>query len=127
MLAREAHIVHWFREVQGVYPVTTEALKKRTAEYRNWVDAYARNHNIPVEKATNGVKKEDYVRPYLKPREKENRYGVFFIFRSMEQGPCFNPIMPKYPTDDPDYRIIRRQRKQYTHLYFYIRDEVLGR
>ena len=34
--------------------------------------------------------------------------------------------MPKYPTADPDYRIIGRQRCRYTHYYFYIRDEVLG-
>ena len=34
LLAREAHIVYWFRNVLGVYPVTTEALKKRTEEYR---------------------------------------------------------------------------------------------
>jgi hypothetical protein len=35
-------------------------------------------------------------------------------------------MMPRYPTEDPNYRIIRRQRRMYTHLYFYIRDEVLG-
>ena len=126
LLAREAHIVYWFREVQGVYPVTTEALKKRTEEYRNWVNAYAKNHKIPVERATKGVKKEDYVLPYLKRMEKQDKYGVYFIFQSMEQGPCFDPMMPKYPTDDPNYRIIRRQRRMYMHLYFYIRDEVLG-
>lgn len=67
LLAREAHIVHWFRDVHGIYPITPEALKKRTDEYRNWVGAYARNHNIPMERATKGVKKEDYVLPYLKP------------------------------------------------------------
>jgi hypothetical protein len=126
LLAREAHIVYWFRQVQGVYPVTREALKKRTEEYRNWVGAYARNRKIPVEMATKGVKKEDYVLPYLKSMEKQNKYGVYFIFQSMEQGPCFDPMMPKYPTDDPNYRIIRRQRRMYMHLYFYIRDEVLG-
>jgi len=126
LLAREAHIVHWFRDVHGVYPVTPEALKKRTEEYRNWVSAYARNHNIPVEHATKGVKKEDYVLPYLKRLEKKNQYGVYFIFQSMEQGNCFHPMVPKFPTDDPNYRIIRRQRRMYTHLYFYIRDEVLG-
>jgi len=126
LLAREAHIVYWFRDVQGVYPVTTEALKKRTEAYRNWVNAYARNHNIPVERAKKGVKKEDYVLPYLKRLEKKNQYGVYFIFQSMEQGPCFDPMMPKYPTDDPNYRIIRRQRRMYMHLYFYIRDEVIG-
>ena len=34
--------------------------------------------------------------------------------------------MPKYPTDDPNYRLIRRTRSRYTRYYFYIRDEVLG-
>ena len=126
LLAREAHVVHWFRDVHGVYPVTPEALKKRTDEYRSWVDAYARNHSIPVERAQKGVKKENYVLPYLKRMEKKNQHGVYFIFSSMEQGPCFHPMVPKYPTDDPNYRIIRRQRRMYTHLYFYIRDEVLG-
>ena len=58
--------MHWFRDVHGVYPVTPEGLKKRTDETRSWVDAYARNHNIPVERAQKGVKKEDYVQPYLK-------------------------------------------------------------
>ncbi|MCC6362636.1 MAG: hypothetical protein IT165_03880 [Bryobacterales bacterium] len=101
-------------------------MKKRTEEFRNWVSAYARNHNIPVERAKNGVKKEAYVLPYLKRFEKKNQHGVYFIFQSMEQGPCFHPMMPKYPTPEPDYRIIRRQRRMYTHLYFYIRDEVLG-
>lgn len=126
MLARESHIVHWFREVHGIYPITVEALKKRTDEYQNWVSAYARNHNIPVERASKGVKKEDYVIPYLKRMEKKGHYGVYFIFQSMEQGQCFHPMAPKFPTDDPNYRIIRRQRRMYTHLYFYIRDEVLG-
>src|SRR6266481_4957961 len=84
LLAREAHIVHWFRDVHGVYPITTEVLKKRTEEYRNWVKAYAGNHLIPVERARKGVKKEDYVGPYLKRLEKKNQYGAYFIFQSME-------------------------------------------
>src|SRR5439155_146306 len=63
---------------------------------------------------------------YLERMERQNRYGVYFIFKSMEQGPCFKSVPPKYPTEDPNYRIIHRDRKLYTHLYFYIRDEVLG-
>ena len=34
--------------------------------------------------------------------------------------------MPKYPTKDPNYRILARQRSRFTHYYFYIRDETLG-
>src|SRR4051794_14904040 len=48
------------------------------------------------------------------------------IFKSMEQGPTFRISMPKYPTKDPHYRILARQRSRFTHYYFYIRDEVLG-
>ncbi len=126
LLTREAHIVHFFRDVRGEYPITPQVLRQRTAAYRAWVEAYARNHKIPVEKAKKGVSKEDHVRPYLQRMERQNRYGVYFIFHSMEQGSCFKSTPPKYPTDDPHYRIIRRDWRAYTHLYFYIRDEVLG-
>ncbi len=57
---------------------------------------------------------------------KNNAYGVYFIFKSMEQGPTFRISMPKYPTKDPHYRILAHQRSRFTHYYFYIRDEVLG-
>ena len=33
----------------------------------------------------------------------------------------------KFPTRDPDHRILRKQRCRFTHYYFYLRDEVLGR
>jgi hypothetical protein len=44
----------------------------------------------------------------------------------MEQGPTFRISVPKYPTKDPNHRILARQRSRFTHDYFYIRDEVLG-
>src|SRR5437899_2834868 len=114
------------RDVRGEYPIPPKVLQQRTNAYRAWVDAYAGNHKIPVEKAKKGVSKEEHVQPYLERMERQNRYGLYFIFRSMEQGSCFKSLPPKYATDDPNYRIIRRDRKLYTHLYFYIRDEVLG-
>jgi hypothetical protein len=126
LLAREAHIVYFFRNVRGEYPITEKVLQQRTNAYRGWVDSYARNHKIPVERAKKDVSKEEHVRPYLQRMEKQNRYGVYFIFKSMEQGRCFKPLPPKYPTADPNYRLIRRDWRQYMHLYFYIRDEVLG-
>lgn len=58
--------------------------------------------------------------------ERQNRFGVYFILKSMEVGPSFPSTMPRFPVEDPDYRIIARQRCRYTHYYFYIRDEVLG-
>jgi hypothetical protein len=58
--------------------------------------------------------------------EKRGAYGVYFIFKSMEQGRTFRITVPKYPTQDPNHRILAVQRSRFTHYYFYIRDEVLG-
>jgi hypothetical protein len=132
LLTRPAHIVHFFRDVHGVSPLTKDVLAKRTQEYQQWVEAFARNHRIPIEwpdadaLKTKKLKKEDYVRPYGQRMERQKRFGVYFIFKSLEQGPKFGIHVPKFPTDDPAYRIVTRQRSRYTHYYFYIRDEVLG-
>ncbi len=125
-LSRPELVVHFFREIVGVAEVSKEALSQRTADYQNWVEAYARNHAIPIEWAEKGVRKEDHVLPWLRRMEKRNAYGVYFIFKSMEQGPTFRISLPKYPAKDPHYRIVAHQRSRFTHYYFYVRDEALG-
>jgi hypothetical protein len=125
-LSRPEQVVHFFRKVVGVPVLSKEILSQRTADYQNWVEAFARNHNIPIEWAEKGVRKEDYVLPWLRRMTKRNAYGVYFIFKTMEQGPTFRVSVPKYPTKDPNHRILARQRSRFTHDYFYIRDEVLG-
>ena len=126
LLTRPENIVHFFRDVQGIRAITKEVLRERTDDYHRWVESFARNHQIPIEWAEKGVRKEHYVLPFLQRMERGHRFGVYFIFKSMEQGPAFRSTTPKYPTPDPDYRILSRQRCRYTHYYFYIRDEVLG-
>jgi hypothetical protein len=125
-LSRPEQVVHFFRKVVGIPVLSKEILSQRTADYQNWVEAFARNHNIPIEWAEKGVRKEDYVLPWLRRMTKRNAYGVYFIFKSMEQGPSFRVSVPKYPTKDTNHRILARQRSRFTHDYFYIRDEVLG-
>src|SRR6476646_7320103 len=98
----------------------------RTADYQNWVEAFAHNHGLPIEWAEKGVRKEDHVLPWLRRMTKNNAYGVYFIFKSMEQGATFRITVPKYPTAYPCYRILAHQRSRFTHFYFYVRDEVLG-
>ena len=88
-LSRPEQVVYFFRKVVGVTVLSKEVLSQRTAEYQNWVEAFARNHNVPVEWAEKGVRKEDYVLPWLRRMTKRNAYGVYFIFKSMEQGPTF--------------------------------------
>jgi hypothetical protein len=131
LLTRPAHIVHFFRDVHGISPITKQVLAQRTKDYQHWVEAFARNHRIPLQWPENdmkkkGIKQEDYVRPYCQTMERRKRFGVYFIFKTMEQGPTFRSCLPKYPTDDPHYRILQRNWSRYTHYYFYIRDQVLG-
>ena len=125
LLTRPENIVHFFRDVHSAGTITKEVLRQRTIEYNQWVEAFARNHRIPIEWAERGVRKEDYVRPHLRQMERRQRHGVYFILKSMEVGTNFRVAVPKYPTADPTYRIINRQRSRYTHYYFYIRLTVL--
>src|ERR1700745_3529678 len=125
-LSRPEQVVYFFRQVLGVPVVSKEVLSQRTTDYQAWVEAFARNHDIPIEWAEKGVRKEDYVQPWLRKMGRRDAYGVYFIFKSMEQGPSFRITPPKFPTADPNHRILARQKSRFTHNYFYIRDEVLG-
>jgi hypothetical protein len=125
-LSRPEQVVYFFREVLRVPAITKDVLRQRTEDYRNWVEAFARNHDIHIEWAEKGVRKENHILPWLRRMEPKNAYGVYFIYRSMEQGPSFRSSPPRYPTDDPNYRILAPQRSRFTHYYFYIRDEVMG-
>src|SRR5467141_2346135 len=125
-LSRPEQVVYFFRQVLGIPVVSKEILSQRTNDYRDWVEAYARNHKIPIEWAEKGTRKEDYVLPALRRIEKKNAYGVYFIFKSMEQGRTFRISVPKFPTKDPNHRILAHQCSRFTHYYFYIYDQVLG-
>jgi hypothetical protein len=131
LLTRPEHIVYFFRDVHGIYPITKQALRKRTQDYQHWVEVFARNHRIPLQwpdpdMKKKGLRQEDYARPYFLAMERRKCFGVYFIFKTMEPGPNFRSCPPQYPTEDPGYRIIKRQWSRYTPYYFYIRDEVLG-
>jgi hypothetical protein len=125
-LSRPEQVVYFFRQGLGVPVVSKEVLSQHSDDYRGWVEAYAGNHRIPMEWAEKGTRKEDYVLAALRRMEKRSAYGVYFIFKSMEQGRTFRISVPKFPSEDPNYRILAHQRSRFTHYYFYIRDQVLG-
>src|SRR6202162_6190984 len=97
-LSRPERVVYFFRQVVGVPVVGKEILSQRTADYQNWVEAFARNHRLPIEWAEKGVRKEDHVLPWQRRMARDDAYGVYFIFKSMEQGPSFRISAPKYAT-----------------------------
>jgi len=123
-LQREDTIVHLLRDVVGAAVVDSGALASRTARYREWLDDYIRDHHIERLAAEKGVRKEDFVQPYS--RKLGGREGVACILTSMEQGTTFVSYEPRFKTQDERYRIIKRCRKRFQHLYFYINDAVLG-
>jgi hypothetical protein len=125
-LSRPGQVAHFFHDVIGEPVIDKTALSRRTNEYRDWVEAFARNHDLPMEWAEPKMRKEDYVRPAQRRMKRDRRHGVYFILKSMEQGQTFRSTTPRYPTADPHYRILARQRSRFTHYYFYIEDEVLG-
>ena len=86
LLTRPEHVVHFFRDVHGQYPITPQVLAKRTLEYRGWVEAYPRNHKIPLLKAEKGVSQEKCVLPHLQRMERRHQPGVYCIFTSMEMA-----------------------------------------
>lgn len=125
-LSRPEQVAYFFHQVARVPVVDKAALSRRTCDYQNWVEAYARNHGIPIEWAEKDVRKKNDLLPWMRRLERSHRYGVYFILKSMEQGATFRCSVPKFPTKDPNYRILARQRSRFTHYYFYIRDETLG-
>jgi hypothetical protein len=102
--------------VVGVPVVSKEVLSQRTADYQAWVEAFARNHRLPIEWAETGARKEDHVVPWQRRMARKRVYGVYYIFKSMEQGPTFRVSVPKYPTKDPHHRILAPQRSRFAGM-----------
>src|SRR5438477_4901189 len=105
--------------------VACRTCRRRRAGARTCPESRA---SVPCasEWAEKGVRKEDHVMPWQRRMARKRAYGVYYIFKSMEQGPTFRVSVPKYPTKDPHHRILAPQRSRFTHYYFYIRDETLG-
>ena len=47
-------------------------------------------------------------------------------YKRLEKGRTFRISVPKYPTQDPNHRILSQQTSRFTHYYFYVCDPVLG-
>jgi hypothetical protein len=123
-LQREDNIVHFFRDVVGVSVVDSGALASRTLRYRQWLDEYVRDHHITRVPAPKGVRNEDFVQPYYQQLGRQE--GIACILTSMELGTTFVSYEPRFKTNNDRYRIIKRCRKLFQHLYFYVFDPILG-
>ncbi len=62
------------------------------------------------------MRKKDDLTPLRTRMQREGRTGIYYVLKSMEQGPSFRIVKPKFPVDDPNWRIVAPQRSRYTHL-----------
>ena len=125
-LSRPENLIFFFRNVKQLNTIDKQTLRQRTDQYLSWLNAYAANNSIPVEWAEKGVRKKDELAPICNRMQRAGKTGVYYVLKSMEQGPSFRITKPKYPVEDPNWRMVAAQRSRYTHLYFYIVDPVLG-
>ncbi|MHA2344633.1 MAG: hypothetical protein ACXADW_22475 [Candidatus Hodarchaeales archaeon] len=120
------NVVFLFREILGYQKITKDVLSIKTIHFKKWIEEFIFDNGIPFEWAEKKVRKEAYVKPHLDGIKRNKKFGVYFVFKSMEQGTTYRAINPKFQTEDKDYMIIRKTRSRFTHYYFYILDEILG-
>src|ERR1700688_400923 len=87
-LSRPEQVVHFFRQVIGVPILSKEVIAQRTNDYQKWVQAFAGNHQIPIQWGEKGVRKEDYVLPWLRRMRKKGAYGVYFPIHKIFERSC---------------------------------------
>ena len=62
-LSRAENIEYFFRTIKQVECIGKETLRQRTDQYLSWVNAYTRNHEIPLVWAQKDVRKKDELSP----------------------------------------------------------------
>src|SRR5258708_19283807 len=66
-LSRPEQVVYFFRHVLAIPVVDKDVLSRRTNDYQAWVEAYARNHHIPIHWPEKGFPTETSFLPALRP------------------------------------------------------------
>src|SRR5215472_7566647 len=70
LLTRPEHIVHFFRDIHGEYPITPQVLAKRTLKNGGGAAGSPPNQKPPMRRGEKGVRKGDAAGPYLKGRKR---------------------------------------------------------
>lgn len=123
---REANVAWFFRQVLKT-PPTKAALAARTRAYVSFVEAYACKRNLQPEWPPTGKhRKEQLMQGRLEAARRQQRFGVYAILMSMEQGQSFRCVRSRRQPDNAQWVHLQAQWTRYRHYYFYLYDEVLG-
>jgi hypothetical protein len=101
MLSRPENVVYFFRQVVGEPVITKEVLAKRTEDYQSWVEAFARNHHIPMQWAEKGVRKEEFIEPFLHRMSDTSSTVSISSSRAWNTVLAFAPTSPSFQLRTP--------------------------
>ena len=93
-MSRPKNLVYFFRSIKQEKYIGKETLRKRTHDYLKWLSAYTENNNISIIWAKKDVRKKDELAPIRQRMQREGRTGVYYVIKSMEQGPSFRIVKP---------------------------------
>src|SRR4029453_18649969 len=104
MLSRPENVVYFFHKVVGIPLITKEVLVQRTHDYQRWVEGFARNHNIPMQWAEKGVKKEEFSSRCCAAWNEPSAMGSTSSSRAWSREP---PCARESPSSPPLIRITK--------------------
>ena len=89
-LSRPEQVVHFFRQVIGVPILSKEVIAQRTNDYQKWVEAFAANHQIPIQWAEKGVRKKGSFEQFvgkndLTSRQKRSWFSGVFACHKLQE------------------------------------------
>ena len=96
-----------------------------TERYKKIIEEFAKNKQLSCDYVEPKVRKEDFVEKYRQRFEKKEKFGVYYIMKTIENESTFRVVRPNRKDCDHD-NYLSKTRKPFTHYYFYIHDNVLG-
>jgi len=120
-------VVYWLQNVLGIHGGRQNSVEQALRRVRELVEALARKQKIPLEWWEKGSVKKNTCSRILQKAEREGRWGVYFIFQTMEQGWTFRPDSRRWSRKTEVSIRFCTGTEPYRYYYFYLRDRSWGR
>jgi hypothetical protein len=119
------NLTYYFKNILGHRFVNKKLLFSVTERYKKEIEQFAQKHQLSNEYVEPDVRKDEFVLRYRQNFEKKEKFGVYYIMKSIENESTFRVVRPNRKDCDED-NYLAKARKPFTHYYFYIHDQVLG-
>lgn len=122
---KAASLSFYFRVILAHGFVNKKLLFSVTEAYKQRIADFAHRHQLSCEYVANSLRKDSFVEKYRQRFEKNEKFGVYYILKTIENESTFRVVYPHGVDSDPQ-NYLAKTRKPFTHYYFYIHDEILG-